>query len=56
MAVLNYYAVLDVSLQASQEEIKKAYLGLTHHPNKSLFPIFSEIAKTTISNSYRFEV
>jgi len=37
MATLNYYAVLDVSLQASQEEIKKSYrkLALQYHPDRN---------------------
>ena len=37
MANLNYYAVLEVTLQASQEEIKKAYrkLALQYHPDRN---------------------
>ena len=37
MAVLNYYAVLGVSLQASQEEIKQSYrkLALQYHPDRN---------------------
>jgi len=37
MATLNYYAVLDVALQASQHEIKKAYrkLVLQYHPDRN---------------------
>jgi molecular chaperone DnaJ len=37
MATLNYYAVLDVAVQASQEEIKKAYrkLALQYHPDRN---------------------
>jgi len=37
MATLNYYAVLEISLQASQEEIKKAYrkLALQYHPDRN---------------------
>ncbi len=37
MAVLNYYAVLDVALQATQEDIKKAYrkLALQYHPDRN---------------------
>jgi molecular chaperone DnaJ len=37
MAVLNYYAVLEVSLQASQDEIKKSYrkLALQYHPDRN---------------------
>ena len=37
MPTLNYYAVLDISLQASAEEIKKAYrkLALQYHPDRN---------------------
>ncbi len=37
MANLNYYAVLEVSLQASQDEIKKSYrkLALQYHPDRN---------------------
>ena len=37
MAVLNYYAVLEVSLQATQEEIKQSYrkLALQYHPDRN---------------------
>ncbi len=37
MATLNYYAVLEVAVQASQDEIKKAYrkLALQYHPDRN---------------------
>ena len=37
MANLNYYAVLEVSLQATQDEIKKSYrnLALQYHPDRN---------------------
>ena len=37
MATLNYYAVLEVTLQASQDEIKKSYrkLALQYHPDRN---------------------
>ena len=37
MASLNYYAVLEVSLQATQDEIKKSYrkLALQYHPDRN---------------------
>lgn len=37
MPTLNYYAVLEVSLQASQDEIKKSYrkLALQYHPDRN---------------------
>lgn len=37
MPSLNYYAVLEVSLQATQEEIKKSYrkLALQYHPDRN---------------------
>ena len=37
MATLNYYAILEVSLQATQDEIKKAYrkLALHYHPDRN---------------------
>ena len=37
MATLNYYAVLEVSLQATQDEIKKSYrkLALQYHPDRN---------------------
>ncbi len=37
MPTLNYYAVLEVSLQATQDEIKKSYrkLALQYHPDRN---------------------
>ncbi len=37
MATLNYYAVLEVSLQATSDEIKKSYrkLALQYHPDRN---------------------
>lgn len=54
MPALNYYAVLEVSLQASQEEIKKAYrkLALQYHPDRNRGDRQAELKIREINAAY----
>jgi len=55
MAIKNYYAILGVSPQASQEEIKRAYRSLAkqYHPDKNLGDPASEEKLKEINEAYQ---